>query len=90
MAGIGIMAALLSVAGIDAILGVGPATVFAPTDAALMQEAARRQLTLPDLLRDSNLLQAIARCGRASSYSPVRVVMLPHHSNIFIQIIINE
>lgn len=56
------MTALLTNAGIDFILGGQPATLFAPTDDAMLQEAARRQMTLPELFNSTGLADAIARC----------------------------
>ena len=38
--GVSVMAALLAAAGLDAALGGQPATVFAPTDGALLGGAA--------------------------------------------------
>ena len=67
MPGISIMAAVLAAADIDAILGGQDATLFTPTNAALLQEAARRELTLPALFNDSQLLNDIARYELTSS-----------------------
>lgn len=60
--GVSLMAALLADTDIDLILGGQPATLFAPTDDALLREAARRQMTLPELFNSSGLVDAIARC----------------------------
>ena len=46
IAGVSVMAALLAAAGLDAALGGQPATVFAPTDAALLGGAVAGGLTL--------------------------------------------
>ena len=74
--GISIMTALMAAAGIDSILDGEQVTIFAPTDDAMLQEAARRQLTVPQILNNSSLVNAIARCERQVSIL-YREVMRP-------------
>ena len=70
--GCGIMAGLLTAVGISKILDGAPATLFAPTDEALMREAVRRRVTLPALLNNTELMNSITRS--VSFLSPVSQV----------------
>ena len=60
--GISIMAALLAAAGLDAILGSQPATIFTPTDAALV-DSATAGLTLAAIGSSTRLLGDVVRYG---------------------------
>jgi uncharacterized surface protein with fasciclin (FAS1) repeats len=60
------MAALLAAAGLDAILASQPATIFAPTDAALV-DSATAGLTLAAMGNSTRQLGDVVRCGAVES-----------------------
>lgn len=64
--GVSIMAALLAAAGLDTILGSQPATLFAPTDAAiaaLLNGGKAGQTTLAVVASNQRMLDAFVRCA---------------------------
>ncbi len=61
--GVSIMAALLTAAGLDAALGSQPATVFAPTDAALLDGAAAGGFTVAAAAGNDPMLGQFVRCA---------------------------
>ena len=65
--GVSIMAALLAAAGLDALLTSQPATVFAPTDAALLDGPSAGGLTLTAVSSDARVLDDFVRCAEQHS-----------------------
>ena len=61
--GVSVMAALLAAAGLDAALGSQPATVFAPTDGALLDGAAAAGFAVPALAGNAHGLEDFVRCA---------------------------